>query len=112
MVPAPSPAEALKRMRVAKGFEVQLVAIEAGIRQPVTMSFDELGRIWVVQYLHYPTPARLTALSVDAYLRTKYDRIPEPPPRRPKGADRITICTDTDNDGAADTFKDFITGLN
>lgn len=109
---APPPEEALKRMRVADGFEVKLVASEPGIRQPVTMSFDERGRIWVIQYLQYPNPAGLKAVSVDQYLRTKYDRVPEPPPRGPKGADKITICEDTDGDGTADKFKDFVTGLN
>ena len=80
---APSPLEALRRMRVAEGFEVKLVASEPDIRQPVTMSFDERGRIWVVQYLQYPNPAGLKAVSVDQYLRTQYDRVPEPPPRGP-----------------------------
>jgi putative membrane-bound dehydrogenase-like protein len=108
----PSPAEALKRMRVADGFEVKLVASEPHIRQPVTMSFDARGRIWIVQYLQYPNPAGLTAVSVDQYLRTKYDRVPEPPPRGPKGADKITICEDTDGDGVADKFIDFVAGLN
>lgn len=109
---APSPQEALKRMRVADGFEVKLVASEPNIRQPVTMSFDARRRMWVVQYLQYPNPAGLTAVSVDQYLRTKYDRVPEPPPRGPKGADKVTICEDTDGDGVADRFKDFATGLN
>ena len=111
-VAAPSPQEALKQMRVAEGFEVKLIASEPDIRQPVTMSFDERGRIWVVQYLQYPNPAGLKAVSVDQYLRTKYDRVPEPPPRGPKGADKITICEDTDGDGVPDKFKDFVTGLN
>src|SRR4051812_16443927 len=81
---APSPQEALKQMRVAPGFEVKIVASEANIPQPVSMSFDARGRIWVIQYLQYPSPAGLTAVSVDQYLRTKYDRVPEPPPRGPK----------------------------
>src|SRR5207249_9769711 len=75
-------------------------------------SFDERGRMWVIQYLQYPTPAGLKAVSVDQYLRTKYDRVPDPPPRGPKGADRITICEDTDGDGRFDKFKDFVSGLN
>src|ERR1041385_7994468 len=109
---ASSPQEALKHMRVAEGFEVKLIASEPNIRQPVTMSFDERGRLWVVQYLQYPAPAGLKAVTVDQYLRTKYDRVPEPPPRGPKGADRITICEDTDGDGRCDRFKDFVSGLN
>ena len=99
-------------MRVAEGFAVQLIAREPDIRQPVTMSFDERGRLWVVQYLQYPNPAGLKAVSVDQYLRTKYDRVPEPPPLGPKGADKITIGEDTDGDGVPDRFKDFVTGLN
>src|SRR5262249_7974875 len=35
-----------------------------------------------------------------------------PPPRGPRGADRITICADTDGDGHADQFTDFTAGLN
>ncbi len=106
------PAEALRRMKVADGFTVKLFASEPDIRQPLTMSFDERGRMWVIQYLQYPNPAGLKPVKVDQYLRTKYDQLPEPPPRGPKGADRITICEDTDGDGHADKFKDFVSGLN
>jgi hypothetical protein len=51
-------------------------------------------------------------VKVDRWSRAIYDRIPEPPPKGPKGADRITICADTDGDGRADGFKGLITGLN
>ncbi|MBU6401056.1 MAG: HEAT repeat domain-containing protein, partial [Verrucomicrobia bacterium] len=54
----------------------------------------------------------LKPVAVDQYLRTKYDKLPEPPPRGPRGADKITICEDTDGDGKADKFTDFVTGLN
>lgn len=108
----PSPQEALRKMKVADGFEVKLYASEPEIRQPVTMYFDERGRMWVIQYLQYPNPAGLTAVKIDQYLRTTYDRLPEPPLKGPKGADRITICEDTDGDGRADRFKDFVGGLN
>ncbi|HMJ88650.1 MAG TPA: PVC-type heme-binding CxxCH protein, partial [Candidatus Acidoferrum sp.] len=109
---APSPQEALKQMRVPDGFAVTLVASEPQIRQPLSVSFDARGRMWVLQYLQYPNPAGLKAVSVDQYLRTKYDRVPEPPPRGPKGADRITICEDANGDGRPDTFKDFLSDLN
>ena len=106
------PVEALKRFKVAPGFQVQLFAGEPEIRQPVSMSFDQRGRMWVIQYLQYPTPAGLKVVKVDQYLRTIYDKVPEPPPKGPRGADRITICEDTNGDGQADTFKDFISTLN
>ena len=86
-----TPEEAVKRMQVADGLEVSLVAAEPIVRQPVTISFDERGRIWVIQYLQYPNPAGLKPVFVDQWLRTKYDKVPLPPPHGPKGADRITI---------------------
>ena len=107
-----TPQEALKHMKVGAGFEVELVASEPEIRQPLSICFDARGRMWVIQYLQYPAPAGLKPVSVDQYLRTKYDRVPEPPPRGPRGADRITICEDTDGDGRCDRFKDFVDGLN
>ena len=65
-----------------------------------------------MQYLQYPNPAGLKRVKVDRYSRTVYDRVPEPPPRGPKGADRITILEDTDGDGRIDRSKDFVSGLN
>lgn len=99
-------------MTLAEGFEVRLFASEPDIRQPVSMTFDERGRMWINQYIQYPTPKDLKPVEVDRYLRTKYDTFPQPPPRGPKGADKITIAEDTDGDGRADAFKDFVTGLN
>jgi putative membrane-bound dehydrogenase-like protein len=107
-----SPEDAVKRMKVADGFEVKIVAAEPMVRQPVSISFDDRGRVWVVQYLQYPTPAGLKPVKVDQYLRTVYDRVPEPPPKGPKGADRIAILSDFDKDGRARKAKDFLTGLN
>src|SRR3989440_4145964 len=57
-------------------------------------------------YLQYPNPAGLERVKVDRYSRTVYDRIPDPPPRGPKGADRITILEDTDGDGRADRSEE------
>src|SRR5437868_557086 len=89
-----SPEESVRRMQVPPGFQVQLAACEPDVRQPVTMTFDDRGRLWVIQYLQYPNPAGLKPVSVDQYLRTVYDRIPEPPPKGPRGADKITILED------------------
>jgi putative membrane-bound dehydrogenase-like protein len=106
------PDETVKGMKPAEGLEVKLAAAEPMVRQPVNVSFDERGRMWVVQYLQYPDPAGLKPVSVDQYLRTKYDRVPDPPPRGPVGKDKITILEDTDGDGVYDKSKDFVTGLN
>src|SRR6266849_4025864 len=107
-----SPDEAVPRMQVPAGFQVKLAACEPEVRQPVTMTFDDRGRLWVIQYLQYPTPAGLKPVKVDQYLRTVYDRIPEPPPRGPRGADKITILEDTHGDGRFHKVKDFVAGLN
>jgi putative membrane-bound dehydrogenase-like protein len=107
-----APEEAVKRMTVADGFEVDLVAAEPLVRQPVAIDFDDRGRLWVLQYLQYPNPAGLKRVKVDRYSRTTYDRVPKPPPYGPKGADRLTILTDTDGDGRVDTSKDFVSDLN
>jgi putative membrane-bound dehydrogenase-like protein len=106
------PADAPKRMTVPEGFSVRLVAAEPHVRQPVAIDFDDRGRLWVIQYLQYPNPAGLKRVKVDRYSRTAYDRIPEPPPRGPKGADRITILEDPDSHGRMHKAKDFVTGLN
>jgi len=107
-----APDEAVKKMTVAEGFAVKLVAAEPMVRQPVAIEFDERGRLWVIQYLQYPNPAGLKRVKVDRYSRTVYDRVPEPPPKGPKGADRITILSDFDRDGRAHKSKDFLGDLN
>src|SRR5215472_8393978 len=99
-------------MQVPPGFEVKLAASEPEVRQPVTMTFDDRGRLWIIQYLQYPTPAGLKPVKVDQYLRTTYDRVPEPPPHGPSGADRVTILEDPDESGRFRKARDFVTGLN
>jgi putative membrane-bound dehydrogenase-like protein len=106
------PEDAAKRMTVDSGFMVELIACEPLVRQPVAIDFDDRGRLWVIQYLQYPNPAGLKRVQVDRFSRTKYDRVPEPPPKGPKGADRITILEDSDGDGRMDRAKDFVDGLN
>src|SRR5207245_11646680 len=106
------PAMAARKMSVADGFAVNLVAAEPVVRQPVAIEFDERGRLWVIQYLQYPNPAGLKRVKVDRYSRTVYHRVPEPPPRGPKGDDRITILYDFDNEGRARRAKDLVNGLN
>ena len=86
--PALTPREAVAKMRVHDGFSVELVASEPQIVNPVAMTFDERGRIWITESLEYP--------------------------RREAGAgrDRVKVLEDTDGDGRADSFTVFAEGLN
>jgi putative membrane-bound dehydrogenase-like protein len=86
--PPLSPAEAIKKMKVPEGFSVELVASEPDIVNPVAMTFDERGRIWITESLEYPRR--------DAG----------------KGRDRIKILEDTKGDGHYDKITVFADGLN
>ncbi len=86
--PALSPAEAIKRMVVPEGFTVELVAAEPDIVNPVAMTFDERGRIWIAESLEYPRSAA------------------------GPGRDRIKILESTKGDGHYDKITIFADGLN
>jgi putative membrane-bound dehydrogenase-like protein len=86
--PALTPAEAIARMTVPPGFKVELVASEPEIVNPVAMTFDERGRVWITESLEYPRKS------------------PGP------GRDQVKILEDTDGDGKADKFTIFADGLN
>ncbi|WP_406695563.1 HEAT repeat domain-containing protein [Singulisphaera sp. Ch08] len=107
-----SPAETLKKFQVADDLELQLLASEPAIRQPLDLTWDQRGRLWVVQYLQYPFPAGLKVVKYDQYLRAVFDKVPPPPPHHVPGADKVTVLEDTDGDGSYDKIKDVLTGLN
>ena len=109
----PTPAvEAVKLFQTTEGLQVELVMAEPQVRQPLYMSFDDRGRMWVVQYLQYPFPEGLKVVKYDQYLRAVFDKVPAAPPNHVQGADRITVYEDTNADGKYDASKDVITGLN
>jgi putative heme-binding domain-containing protein len=110
--PPLSPAEALKRFTVPAGLQMDLIAAEPVVRQPLYLSFDERGRIWVVQYRQYPFPAGLKVVSYDRYIRAKFDKVPPPPPNHFRGDDRITIHEDVKGDGSFSKVTTFVDGLN
>lgn len=79
-VPPLSPSEALKSFEVVDGFEMQLVAAEPRVVDPVAAAFDEDGRLYVCEMRDYPfKPAE---------------------GREPLGT--IRLLTDTDHDGVID----------
>jgi putative heme-binding domain-containing protein len=86
--PPLTPEEAIKKMTVPPGFSVELVAAEPDLVNPVAMTFDERGRVWVTESLEYPRR--------------------EPGP----GRDRVKVLEDTDGDGRADKVTVFAEGLN
>ena len=106
------PRQALGAFEVSEDLEIELVASEPSIFQPVHISFDDRGRLWVVQYNQYPYPAGLKITGLDQHLRANYSPMPPPPPPgRAEGADRITVLEDTDGDGRFDEVQDVIEGL-
>jgi putative membrane-bound dehydrogenase-like protein len=52
-IPPHSPADALKTFRTLPGFRVEQVAAEPLVTDPVAMSFDEDGRLYVVEMIDY-----------------------------------------------------------
>lgn len=88
--PALSPEEAQRAFVVPPGFQVRLFAAEPEVVNPVAMTWDERGRLWVVELYEYPLGAK---------------------PGEP-GRDRIKILEDTDGDGRADKVTVWADGLN
>jgi putative membrane-bound dehydrogenase-like protein len=82
------PEESVARMKVADGFEVKLFAAEPQLVNPIAMTVDEKGRVWVVECFEYPK-------------RTAKGKMPR---------DRIKILEDTDGDGICDKVTTFIEG--
>ena len=107
-----SPRDAEQHFEVPDDLRLQLVLSEPEIAQPLFMTWDDRGRMWVVEYRQYPDVAGVRMLSRDVYLRSVYDKIPEPPPHGARGRDRISIHEDTDGDGVYDSHKLFVDGLN
>ena len=110
--PRLEPTEAAKTFTTPDDLVIEQVLCEPAVAQPLFTTFDERGRMWVVQYLQYPFPAGLKILSEDKFLRATYDKVPPPPPNHFVGADKITIHEDTNGDGTFDTQKTFVEGLN
>lgn len=106
------PQETLGLFQVHGDFEIELVASEPNIQQPLFMTWDHRGRLWIVQYLQFQFPAGLRVLRYDQYLRAVFDKVPPPPPNQFPGLDKVSVLEDTDRDGIFEKVKDVITGLN
>jgi len=84
-----SPDEAAKAMTLPDGFTVTAFAGEPDVKQPIAMTIDDRGRLWVAEAYSYPIKVK-----------------PE------EAHDRILIFEDTNGDGKFDKRTVFIEGLN
>lgn len=82
---------AISHMQIEKGLEVQLVASEPLITTPVAMTFDDKGRMWVVEMMGYMPDTVGTGEDV------------------PNG--KVVILEDTTHDGIADSRKVLLDSL-
>src|SRR5690606_37269509 len=53
-----SPVESQTLTQVPVGFKLELFASEPDIQKPITMKWDEKGRLWVVETVDYPNTVR------------------------------------------------------
>ncbi len=74
-----SAREAMRRITLPEGFTISLFAAEPDVVQPIAMTIDHRGRLWVVENYSYPI-----------WLGG------------PRGKDRILIFEDADHDGQFD----------
>ncbi|QDU39278.1 Cytochrome c [Maioricimonas rarisocia] len=81
-----SPAQALAALRVPEGFEATLFAAEPDVRNPIAVSTDSRGRLWVAENFTYAERPTNFDLSLK---------------------DRILILEDTDGDGVHDRHTVF-----
>lgn len=79
---APMPAaEAAKTAELPEGFRVEVFASEPEVRQPIGITFDEKGRLWVAECYTFAENPRRWDLELN---------------------DRVTILEDTNGDGKSD----------
>jgi putative membrane-bound dehydrogenase-like protein len=81
-----SPEESLRRITVPEGFQVTLFAAEPEVAQPISMSWDERGRLWVAECYSYEKSSG---------------------PWKSPVRDRILIFEDTDGNGRFNERKVF-----
>jgi putative membrane-bound dehydrogenase-like protein len=116
----PTPEEARKKMTVPEGYEVRCFAHEPMVQNPVAMTWDHRGRLWVVEAYEYPNGSEHPAPFGGEAKDDQYQPVPpqclpsssikDPAFRLPR--DRVIILEDTDNNGEADKRTVFVEGLN
>lgn len=90
--PALTPEEALKTFKLAPGFRIEIAAADPLVHDPVSMKFDEDGRMWVVEMRAYMP--NVDGIGEDAKVGS------------------VAVLEDTDGDGRMDKRTEFLSGLN
>jgi len=85
-----SPREEQATFRLPKGFQIDLVAAEPDVIDPVAMAFDENGRLFVAEMRGYPNGGRATGTITSG---------------------RIKLLEDRDGDGVYETSTVYADGL-
>jgi putative membrane-bound dehydrogenase-like protein len=80
-----TPDKSAERIVLREGFQADLWTADPLILKPISMAFDERGRLWIAETVDYPNELQKPG----------------------EGRDRIKICEDTDGDGKADKFTVF-----
>ena len=88
--PPRTPAEELTTFQLEPGLKIQLVAAEPMVQDPVTMTFDADGRLWVVEMRGF-----MTTIDSDA--------------DKPIG--RVSVLEDTNGDGQMDVSTVYLDSL-
>ncbi|MEZ6067669.1 MAG: hypothetical protein R3B90_18605 [Planctomycetaceae bacterium] len=99
-----TPAEQLTKFHLPPGFEIQLVASNPDIGQPMNMNFDAQGRLWVTSSVEYPYP--VGGEGVEA--REERWGKPEERPAR----DWVVVIDGIDDTGKPASITRFAEGLN
>ncbi|QDT15231.1 DUF7133 domain-containing protein [Alienimonas californiensis] len=99
-----SPAEQQTQFRLPPGFEIQLVAAEPEIGQPMNLAFDGAGRLWVTHSTTYPFPVEGPGTEPRA---GGLDGTTPGPPR-----DRLSVLSDFAADGRARSVEHVADDLN
>lgn len=89
--PPRSPQEALNSFQLAEGFEIELIAAEPMIEDPVLIDWDIYGRLWVCE---------MRGFMMDIDATNQFAEV-----------GRISVLEDTDGDGQMDKATRFTDGL-
>jgi putative membrane-bound dehydrogenase-like protein len=116
----PTPEQARAKMTVPEGYEVRCFAHEPMVQNPVAMTWDHRGRLWVVEAYEYPNGSPHPApfggeAKDDQYHPVPAICLPKSEIKNQKleiPRDRVIILEDTDNNGEADKRTVFVEGLN